>query len=96
MRELAIRIALGARVPAVARLVATDAAAMALAGVAIGAFVALATTFGMAADLLEIRFAHAKAPVATEVVLLLVTAVAAWEPVRRGTRVDPASMLQAS
>ena len=96
MRELAIRIALGARVPTVARLVARDAVVMALAGVAIGAFIALGATAGMAADLLEIRFAHAKALIAAEAVLLLVVALAAWEPVRRGTRADPATMLQAS
>ena len=96
MRELAIRVALGARTPTVARLLATDAVVMALAGVGIGAFIALGMTAGMAADLLAIRFAHAKALVAAEVVLLVVVAAAAWHPVRRGTRADPATMLQAS
>jgi hypothetical protein len=95
-REFAIRIALGARAPTVARLVLRDAAVMALAGVGIGALLALVATYGMAADLLAIPFAHARALIAAEAVLLVVAAAAAWEPVRRGTRADPATMLQAN
>lgn len=95
-REFAIRIALGARGRTVAQLVVRDAAVMALAGVGLGAFLALWATYGMAADYAGIRFAHAKALVAAEVVLLLVALGAAWAPVRRGQQANPAHTLQAS
>lgn len=96
LREFAIRIALGARSPAVARLVVRDASVMALAGIGIGALCALGATFGLATEYLDIRYAHARALVAAEAVLLLVATAAAWAPVRRGMRADPASMLQAN
>ena len=95
-REFAIRIALGARAPTVARLVVHDASVMALAGVGIGAFVALAFTYGMATEFDGIRWAHAKALVAAEAVLFAAAMAAAWEPVRRGMRANPASTMQSN
>jgi predicted lysophospholipase L1 biosynthesis ABC-type transport system permease subunit len=95
-REFAIRIALGARQRNVARAVVHDAAVMALAGVGIGAFLALVATRPVMDALYPTTFAEAKALLAAEVVLLLVAAMAALEPVRRGVRADPARIIQAT
>lgn len=95
-REFAIRMALGARAPSVARLVVGEAAVMALAGIGLGAVLALVGTYGLASAVVGISLAHAKALVAAEAVLLVVAVVAAWGPVRRALRADPAHTLQAS
>ena len=96
-REFAIRIALGARQRNVARAVVHDAAVMALAGVGIGAFMALAATRPVMDTLYAGgTFLEAKALLAAEVVLLLVAFVAALEPVRRGVRADPARIIQST
>ena len=95
-REFAIRIALGARQRNVARAVVHDAAVMALAGVGIGAFMALAATRPVMDTLYAGSFLEAKALLAAECVLLAVAAAAALEPVRRGVRADPARIIQSN
>jgi putative ABC transport system permease protein len=95
-REFAIRIALGARQRNVARAVVHDAAVMALAGVGLGAFMALAATRPIMDTLYAGSFLEVKALLAAEIVLLAVAAAAALEPVRRGMRSDPARIIQAT
>ena len=96
LREFAIRIALGARRRDVARLVVHDAAVTALAGVGIGAFVALWVTRAISDELFAVGFADFFALVAAETVLFGVAILAALGPVRQATRADPVEILRAS
>jgi predicted permease len=95
LREFAVRIALGARRRDVARLVTHDAAVTALAGVAIGAFVALYVTRALMEQVVMIDYAHAIALVAAEAILFAVAFVAALGPVRQAAKADPIEILRA-
>ena len=96
LREFAVRIALGARGRDVARIVVHDAAVTALAGVGIGAFVALWTTRAISDELFAVSYADFFALVAAEGVLLLVALAACVGPVRQALRADPMTILRAS
>jgi ABC-type antimicrobial peptide transport system permease subunit len=96
LREFAVRIALGARRRDVARIVLYDAAVTALAGVGLGAFIALWQTAGAIDVMLSMRFAHVLALAGAEVVLLLVALAACLGPVRRATRADPVEILRSA
>ena len=95
LREFAVRIALGARRRDVARLVVHDAAVTALAGVAIGAFVALYVTRALMDEVVMIDYAHAIALVGAEAILFAVAFVAALGPVRQAAKADPIEILRA-
>lgn len=95
-REFAVRTALGARPGDIARLVLHDATVTALAGIGIGAFLALSMTRAISVPLNAVRFADAKALVLAELVLLAVAFAAALMPVRRATRADPVRILRAN
>ncbi|HKW10558.1 MAG TPA: ABC transporter permease [Gemmatimonadaceae bacterium] len=96
LREFAVRVALGARRRDVARLVVHDAAVTALAGVAIGAFVALWVTRSLMDDVVMIDYAHAIALIAAEAILFAVAFVAALGPVREAAKADPVEILRAT
>ena len=96
LREFAVRVALGARRRDVARAVVHDAAVMALAGIGVGAFVALWLTRSMSESLFAPGLSDALALVGAEAVLLLVALAACLGPVRQATRADPMSILRAS
>ena len=96
LREFAVRIALGARRRDVARLVLHDAAVTALAGVGLGAFLALWQTAGTTDVIISVRFAHVLALAGAELVLLSVAFVACLAPVRRATRADPVEILRSA
>jgi hypothetical protein len=96
IREFAVRIALGARRRDVMRLVVHDAAVTALAGIGIGAFVALKITRTVSDYTGSLPpYSHALALIAAELVLLVVAFVAALEPVRRAAGADPVEILRA-
>ncbi|HYL05793.1 MAG TPA: FtsX-like permease family protein, partial [Thermoanaerobaculia bacterium] len=88
-RELGLRVALGARPPAVLGLVLGEAAMLAGAGVLVGAAAALA--FGRVLSALLYGVGPADPPTFAGVAagLLLVAVAAAWPPGRRATEVDP-------
>ena len=97
LRELAVRIALGARRRDVVRLVVHDAAVMALAGIGIGAFIALWFT-GPIMDGLgtsTISYAPVVALVASESLLFAGAFVASLGPVRRAAQADPLEIIRA-
>lgn len=96
LREFAVRIALGARRRDVARLVIHDAAVTALAGIGIGAFLALYITRTLSDTLANIQYADAIALVMAEAVLLLGATVAALGPVRQAAKADPIEILRAT
>lgn len=94
-REMAIRLALGARPGGMVGLVVRDGARLALAGLAVGVPAALLLT-----RLLE-GLLHGVAPgdpatlAAAALLLLAVTVLATWLPARRAARIDPATALAA-
>jgi putative ABC transport system permease protein len=96
LREFAVRIALGARRRDVARLVVHDATVTSLAGIGIGAFLALYITRSLSDLLANIQYADAIALVAAEAVLLFGATVAALGPMRQAAKADPIEILRAT
>lgn len=96
LREFAVRVALGARRRDVVRIVVHDAAVTALAGVGIGAFIALSVTRAIAAAMSGLPYATVVALVLAEAVLFAAAALAALGPVRQAATADPVEILRAS
>jgi predicted permease len=89
IREIGIRVALGAQPSHVLRLVVGHGLRLAILGAAMGVIAALAITRGMSSLLFGVS---ATDPLTLAIVLLVVTAVAALAasiPARRAMRVDP-------
>ena len=96
MREFAVRVAIGAQRRHVWQLVIRDAAQMALAGTALGAFGGFAVGGQLAGGLYRTPPTDVVALIAAEAVLLLVTLSACTIPAIRATRADPVEILRAS
>jgi putative ABC transport system permease protein len=96
LREFAVRVALGARRRDVARIVVHDAAVTALAGVGIGAFIALSVTRAIAAAMSGLPYATVIALVLAELVLFAAATLAALGPVRQAASANPVEILRAS
>src|SRR3954462_482582 len=96
LREFAVRVALGARRRDVVRIVVHDAAVTALAGVGIGAFIALSVTRAIAAAMSGLPYATVIALVLAEAVLFAAATLAALGPVRQAASADPVEILRAS
>lgn len=94
LREFAVRIALGARRRDVIRLVLHDAAVTALAGVGIGAFVALWITRPIMEGMAFVEYGAAYALVGAELLLFTVAFVASLGPVRQAAQADPVEVLR--
>ena len=95
LREVAIRLALGARRGQLIVALARRPLGAAAAGVAIGAVAASMLGATMKAVLYGVQPRDAMPFVVAAVTLFAVTAVAALVPARRATRVDPAVTLRA-
>jgi putative ABC transport system permease protein len=92
--EVGIRLALGARVGDVLKLVIKEGMRLALIGVALGLSAALALTQLMKGMLFGVTAAD---PLTYTGIALLLTAVAllaCWIPARRATKVDPLQALR--
>jgi len=96
LRELATRIALGAQSRDVVRSVLHDAAVTVLAGIGIGAFIALAATRPFADGMFNLRYELVFALVGAEAMLLGAAALACLGPVRQAIRANPVEILRAS
>jgi putative ABC transport system permease protein len=87
--EIGIRMALGASRGEVRLLVASQAMAPVVAGLAVGLVAALAIARLISSFLYGIRATDPATFAAVAVILLLSAALASYLPVRRATRVDP-------
>jgi predicted permease len=94
-REIAIRMALGARPHEVVRMFVGDAARVGTGGVLLGLLPAIAMTALLSSTLVGVRIADPVTLVAATLVLAVVTLIAAYVPARRATRVDPLLALRA-
>ena len=93
-REIGIRMAIGATAPAIVRLVVGRVAVLAAIGFGLGAIVSLWGS-GLTHLLLYNTEPRDPAILGTSIVtLLLVTALAAWLPARRASRIEPATVLR--
>jgi putative ABC transport system permease protein len=95
LRELAIRIALGARPADVVREVTGRAVAIAAAGLVLGTLAAFALGEVMRSLLYGVTPNDAFSLAAAATLLLAMTTAAAMIPARRVTRIDPARALRA-
>jgi putative ABC transport system permease protein len=93
-RELGIRVALGAKRPALVRLVLAHSARLTLIGVAIGTIAALALTQVMTTLLFGVSARDPMTFVGVAIVLVAVSLVASFVPAHRATRVDPVVALR--
>jgi putative ABC transport system permease protein len=94
MREFAIRLALGARGPALLASVLARALALAGTGIAAGVIGARAATSVLNGLLFGIQATDAATFAATAVAVLLVALAACWVPARRALRADPITLLR--
>ena len=94
VREMGVRMALGARGYDIVKLIVTRGALLALMGIAAGTVLAVALSGLMAGLLFEVQATDASTYVATTVLLFAVAALAAYIPARRAGRIDPAYVLR--
>jgi ABC-type antimicrobial peptide transport system permease subunit len=95
MREMGIRIALGAQSSQVARLVLGQGVVLAAIGVVAGSAAGLAATRLMQSMLYGVSPGDPLTTAAVALLLLVVSALACALPARRATRVDPVEMVRA-
>jgi predicted lysophospholipase L1 biosynthesis ABC-type transport system permease subunit len=89
MRELSIRLALGAPVRTVRTMIVRDGARLATVGIVLGSIAALAATRSLQTLLFGVSSTDPVAFVAAAGVLGSVAALASWFPARAATRADP-------
>jgi ABC-type transport system, involved in lipoprotein release, permease component len=87
--EMGVRIALGAQVRDVVRLVVIDGVRLGAIGLVIGTMIALASTRWVKPLLFEESPRDPAVFVLVTAVLLGVTVAASWIPARRAAKVDP-------
>jgi len=92
--EIGVRMALGARVEDVVRMVVRQGMRLAAIGLLVGAAAALATTRFLASLLFGVGAADPATFVAIPAILALVALLASWLPARRAARVDPMTALR--
>jgi putative ABC transport system permease protein len=94
--EIAIRMALGAQMAQVGRMVVGQSLRLAALGVAVGIVAALATMRVLRSLLFGVSPTDPVLMTGAALVLLLVAVVAGYAPAQRAARVDPADALRAS
>lgn len=94
-REIGVRVALGARLPAILRLVVGQGLRLAWMGVAVGMALAIATTGAMSSILYGVAPRDPIVLGGVALILLIVAAAASLVPARRATRIDPLTAFKA-
>jgi ABC-type antimicrobial peptide transport system permease subunit len=92
--EIGIRIALGAQRRDVFRLVLAQGLGLALAGVVLGAVIALGLTHALSELLFGIRASDELTYASVAVLLVVVTLAACWVPARRAAGIEPMAALR--
>ena len=95
VREIGVRIALGATGRDVARLTLTQAARLTAVGLAIGLVLAIALGRGMEAGLLGIVSTDLRVTAALAIALGVTALAASYLPARRAASIDPMTALRA-
>jgi predicted permease len=93
-REIAVRVALGATGPSIARLVLKNGLGLAAAGVAAGSVAALAATRVLSGLLYDVAPTDPLTFAAAASLLLVVAAVASYLPARQAARIDAIDALR--
>ena len=93
-REIAIRLAVGARAADVGRLVLTEAGGLAVVGAALGIGAAVALTRRLQALLFETSPLDPVVFLGVSAILVGVCLLASWLPARRAARIDPMHALR--
>jgi ABC-type antimicrobial peptide transport system permease subunit len=94
LREIGIRMALGAHAGDVLRMVTGQTLRVSLAGVVLGLVAAFALTRLLSSVLYEVDPVEPLIYVGLAAFLIAVSTLAAYLPARRATRVDPAAVLR--
>ncbi len=94
MREMGIRLALGAAPSAIRGLVLREGMALAIEGVAVGVAAALALTRYLSTLLYTVKTTDPAVFAAVSLLLVTVAAAGCWFPARRATAVDPSTVLR--
>jgi putative ABC transport system permease protein len=94
VREIGIRVALGARAGQVRWLMSKQGLRLALVGLVLGSLGSLAVTRGLQSLLFGVAAAEPATMVAVSAILVLVTILATYIPAARATRVDPGTVLR--
>jgi ABC-type antimicrobial peptide transport system permease subunit len=94
-REIGIRVALGATADSVRRLIFGEGLWMAGLGACIGGLGAALGARLLESMLFETPALNPAMIVGAALLLIVAAALASWLPVRRATRIDPVSLLQA-
>ena len=95
MREIGVRMAIGADARRIAALIVGDGLRLAVGGAAIGTAAAIAFTRLLQGLLAGVAPTDPRALGTAVVVMLAVAAAAAWLPARRAAAVDPIVVLRA-
>jgi predicted permease len=93
--EFAIRLALGASVRDITRIVLTSGVKLALTGAAFGLLGALGVSRLLAASFPAMRLNSPAVLVGTALLLIVVALLASWLPARRAARINPIEALRA-
>ncbi len=94
LREIGIRLALGARPESVFRLILRNGLTLTLVGLAIGLTASFYLVRVMRSILYEVDSSDPVAVLSVSALLLATAFVACWRPARRAMKVDPVSLLR--
>ena len=89
IREIGIRMALGAQPVQVLKMVLRDALQLTAAGLAIGFVLSFIATRGLSSLLFDVKATDLSSYLAMPLVLAAVALIASYVPARRATKVDP-------
>ena len=95
MRELGVRVALGAPVMRILRLIVTEVLTLAVAGLVLGLGAALALSRSMASLLYDVSATDPATFAAIALVAILTALLASMIPALRAVRLDPVKALRA-